>query len=287
MDGTLEQVRAWYADDLRVTAPVDSASVVQAFASVPRERFMGPGPWRLRSDTGRGDYRTSPNDDPRWLYHNVLVALDEARRINNGSPALWAYVLDQLALTPGERVLHLGCGTGYYSAVMAELVGSRGCVTAVEYLPHLAARAREALAAWPHVKAIQVDGANYAGVAQDAVVVSAGATHPLPSWIAALQRPGARLVFPLTSTEAGGVMLLVTRGEAPLRHAARALCRAWFVPFQGGRDAALDAQLALRMRDDSSEAVRSLRLDPHAQESDCWLHGDGFCLSRLNGDHTA
>src|SRR6201996_3284608 len=57
--------------------------------------------------------------DPRHVYHDVLIALDEARGINNGQPSLW----DELGIRTGEQVLHLGCGTGYYTAIAAELVG--------------------------------------------------------------------------------------------------------------------------------------------------------------------
>src|SRR5665213_3552445 len=158
MSGSLEQVRGWYADELRLAGPVESADVLRAFATVPRERFLGPGPWRIYSDSGRGGYRTAPDADPRCVYHNVLVALDEARGINNGSPSLWAFVFAYMNLAPGEHVLHLGCGTGYYSAIMAELVGSDGRVVAVERDAALAGRAREALAAWPNVTLVEADG---------------------------------------------------------------------------------------------------------------------------------
>ena len=42
--------------------------------------------------------------------------------------ALWAFLLDQLDVATGEQVLHLGCGSGYYTAVMAELIGPKGKV---------------------------------------------------------------------------------------------------------------------------------------------------------------
>src|ERR1700760_3716166 len=130
---SLAQLRAWYAEELRFAGPIDSEAVVRAFSAVPRERFLGPGPWLSRSDTNRGGgYRVTPDADPRHVYHDVLFAPDASRRINNGAPSLWAYALDHMDLSPGERVLHLGCGTGYYSAVMAELVGAGGHVTAVE-----------------------------------------------------------------------------------------------------------------------------------------------------------
>ena len=76
----------------------------------------------------------------------------ESRGINNGQPSLWAYLFDHLDLLPGEQVLHLGCGTGYYTAIIAELVGSAGRVTAVEIDATLARKARAALADGPQVK---------------------------------------------------------------------------------------------------------------------------------------
>jgi protein-L-isoaspartate(D-aspartate) O-methyltransferase len=280
--GSIAQVRAWYAEELRFAGPVESEAVVRAFASVPRERFLGPGPWRIRDDATRGGYRTTPDADPRHVYHNVLVALDEARKINNGSPSLWAFVLDHLGVAAGEAVLHLGCGTGYYSAILAELVGARGRVVAIDYDPALAERAGEALAGWAQAAALQADGASSISEPRDVVVVSAGATHPLPAWLAAL-RPGGRLVFPLTSQRLGGYMLKVTRtgGE---RLPADLLCRAWFVPFIGGRDAALNARLTTAIEGGHGDLVRSLRLDRHVPDGSCWLHGEGFCLSWRDPD---
>jgi protein-L-isoaspartate(D-aspartate) O-methyltransferase len=276
---TLAQLRAWYAEELRFAGPVESEALIRAFATVPRERFLGPGPWLSRSDANRGAaYRMTPDADARHVYHDALFALDAARRINNGAPSLWAYALDQMDLTAGEHVLHLGCGTGYYSAVMAEMVGPGGHVTAVEHDTALANRAAEALAAWPQVRAVQADGAQFDGGARDAIVVSAGATHPLPLWLDSL-RPSGRLVFPLTSQRLGGYMVKITHRDDPDLLAAAMLCRAWFIPFIGARDADLDQRLAARIEAGLGEQVRSLRRDQHARDGDCWLHGEGFCLS--------
>jgi protein-L-isoaspartate(D-aspartate) O-methyltransferase len=43
---------------------------------------------------------------PTRVYHDVLIALDEARGINNGQPSLWPYLFDHLDIVPGEQVLH-------------------------------------------------------------------------------------------------------------------------------------------------------------------------------------
>ena len=78
----IKQARRWFAEELRHTAHVRSPAVVDAFATVPREHFAGPGPWRVLSPLGGPDYWTIDDADPRRLCHDVLVAIDEARRLN-------------------------------------------------------------------------------------------------------------------------------------------------------------------------------------------------------------
>jgi len=66
------------------------------------------------------------------VYHNVAVAIDPARQLFNGQPGTLAVWIDTLDLAAGMRVLHVGAGLGYYSAVMAECVGPTGRVVAYE-----------------------------------------------------------------------------------------------------------------------------------------------------------
>lgn len=54
----------------------------------------------------------TPDTDPRWLYHDVLVAIDASRNLNNGMPSFWARNLERLDIARGERVLQVGAGTG-------------------------------------------------------------------------------------------------------------------------------------------------------------------------------
>lgn len=105
------------------------------------------------SPIGGPDYWTTDDADPSRLCHDVLVAIDERRRLNNGQPSLWAALFDQLGLANGDRVIHVGSGPGYYSAILAELVGPSGNVTAIEIDSTLAERARANLAsAWPQAQ---------------------------------------------------------------------------------------------------------------------------------------
>jgi protein-L-isoaspartate(D-aspartate) O-methyltransferase len=72
----LEARRQLYAEELRAVSNLRSAALVQAFATVPRERFLGPGPWQIAAPTPLGTYRTTADADPRHLYHNVPDSSD-------------------------------------------------------------------------------------------------------------------------------------------------------------------------------------------------------------------
>jgi hypothetical protein len=60
----IERARRSFAEELRHTAHVRSPAVVEAFATVPRELFAGPGPWRVLSPMRGRDYWTTDDADP-------------------------------------------------------------------------------------------------------------------------------------------------------------------------------------------------------------------------------
>ena len=100
--------RRWYAEDLKLQAPIRrNRAIVEAFAAVPRERFFGPGPWLVLADSCPDRPVVTPDGDARWLYHNVLVTIDQKRGLNNGLPSLWARNFDHLSLKRGQRVLQV------------------------------------------------------------------------------------------------------------------------------------------------------------------------------------
>ena len=274
----LAAARQRYAEELRYVAHVRSEAVVRAFAAVPRERFLGPGPWRILDLRG-DDYWQTPDADPAHLYHNVLVAIDPARRLNNGQPSLWAFLFDVLAPCPGERARHIGAGTGYYSAILAELVGAGGRVEAIEVDAALAERASANLAPWPQVRVTTGDGIAHRGEPAGLIVVNAGVTHPQAHWLDQLPI-GARLLVPLTTEGGRGGYLLVERQRAGWP--ARFVSFIAIVPATSGRDPAAAVRLAAafrRTRYDWIKLVRELRRDAHPEDASCWLHAPDFCLS--------
>src|SRR5689334_4561560 len=97
----IDELRQYYAEEIRAVANVQTEALVAAFAKVLRENFLGPGPWQIvNPDSWQamspgakgGSYRTTEDADPRHLYHNILVAIDASRGLNNGQPsglAMW------------------------------------------------------------------------------------------------------------------------------------------------------------------------------------------------------
>lgn len=283
----LQRVREAYAEEIRGLAGVENEALVRAFARVRREAFLGPGPWRVQ--VAVGSYAATPDADPRHLYRNVLVAIDEARSLNNGEPAGLARWFEALELGEGARVLHLGAGVGYYTAILAETVGPRGHVAAVERDPALAARAAANLAGYDHVEVVATDGSAYASGPRDAIFVNAGATAPRAIWLDALAA-GGRLVLPLTVDAPGiaaggdgigvGYAWKFRRPRGGPRWPATVVSPVGVYHCVGAREP--DEERALRAAYDSGahEAVRWLRRDAHEERAECWLHAPELCLSR-------
>jgi len=277
----LDEIRHYYAEELRAVSNLQSEALVRAFAKVPRENFLGPGPWLVFNPTSESGW-TTKDADPKHLYHNLLVVIDLERRLNNGHPSFLAFLIDQLELKAGEHVVHIGCGPGYYTAVMAEVVGSQGHVTAIEIDSQLAVQARNNLNYLPQVKVCYADGGAYNPGLCDAILVNAGATHPRSIWLDSL-RAGARLLLPLTATDdeggtTGGVFK-VTRQD--VRFTASHVSRVEIFPCSGARDPELNDKLKEAFKRGDSQSVQSLRRDPHDIDDACWFHGESFCLSKV------
>jgi protein-L-isoaspartate(D-aspartate) O-methyltransferase len=275
---SLKLQRLWYADEVLWSAKLKSERLVKAFAIVPREAFLGRGPWDILGDRQLAGGYTKTNDaDPRHLCHNVLVAIDARRRLNNGHPSFLASLIDQLNLKDGETIYHVGCGTGYYTAIMAQMVGEDGRVVAVEVDKALAQRARRNLKGYRQVEVVNADGFSHDPGRVDAILVNAGVTQPSQVWLELLKAKG-RLVVPLTLKDGGGRILKATR-DKPNWH-ARFISQVGIYRCIGGRSRSAENRLKKAFAGGGAEKVRSLRLDDHKRNRDCWLHGRTFCLSR-------
>ena len=286
----LAPVREAYAEEIRRTVSLRSTALVRAFATVPRERFLAPGPWVItRLGPGGLVRETTQDADPRHLYQDVLVVIDPQRLLNNGQPSSLAAWLDALDPRTGDHVLHVGCGPGYYTAILAEVVGPTGHVTALEIDPELASGARANLADFDQVEVIEGNGVQPLARRFDGIIVNAGACLAHPTWLEAL-RPGGRLILPLTVDDESwrrqfpaapgigwGYILQVKRAQAG--YTASFISPVFIFHCLGARDAALDARLREGFEADTWRNVRSVRRDAHPPQESCWLHTEASCIS--------
>jgi len=274
MDDRSDKYRGFFAQLICAAARVTDPRLEQAFRKVRREPFAGPGPWSI--SLGGHPYVVTPDDDPAFLYQNTLLALDPARGINIGMPGAHAHWLGGCAVREGESVLQIGAGTGYYTAILAELAGSKGRVYAYEIDERLAALARENLKDIANVELRERSGVASDLPDVDVIYVCAGASQPAVEWLEALH-PGGRLVFPLAPAGVLGGMLMITRPQQGVAWPAKFLSRAQFIGCAGLQDAEAARRLAEAFAK-GWESVQSLRRGD-SPDATCWFAGDGWWLS--------
>jgi protein-L-isoaspartate(D-aspartate) O-methyltransferase len=275
----LDEIRAFYATLVAEAARCSDPRIERAFAMVPREAFLPPGPWEMMARFDR--HVRTPSADPAYLYRtNMVIALDSAKGINNGEPVLHASWMQAVAPAPGERICHIGAGTGYYTAILSILVVPGGTVTAFEIEPALAAMAQAALEPYEGVTLVKADATAADLPESDVIYVNAGVAAPPLSWLKALA-PGGRLIFPWRPSDE--VALAVTVRRCARGFAVKPLMPAFFIPCvrrddQGRTDKAPDAQAA--------RSARSLWLTGHRPPDETAVavfHDVWFSSERLAG----
>jgi protein-L-isoaspartate(D-aspartate) O-methyltransferase len=263
----IAQLRRRYAQEITRQLGPSAERIRDAFARIPRENFLPPPPWTVIS---QGVATTT--SDVAEIYANNLVAIDRARGINNGEPALHAAWLDAVDPRPGDRVVHVGAGLGYYTAILAALVGRSGRVVAFEVEEDLAAQAARNLAPFETALVRSETALGHPFPEADVIYVNAGLLAPEADWLRAL-RPHGRMIFPWQPVEQWGPAVLVTRrGDA---FSAQPIMTVGFIPCTGqGR-----AQVA-EVTEAGIAATRSIWIKAHRPpDESATLIGDGVWFS--------
>ena len=189
---------------------VSDPRVLDAMMRVPRHLFA---PDRYREQA----------------YEDHPLPIGQGQTISQ--PYIVALMLEALALQPGDRVLEVGTGSGYVTALLAELVTQ---VISIERHGRLADGARELLArlGYSNVQVVVGDGSEgFAEVAPyNAILVSAAAREITEALIAQLAE-GGRMIVPIGGEDSQQLQFVRMEGGQP-RIALRELCR--FVPLVAG-----------------------------------------------------
>jgi protein-L-isoaspartate(D-aspartate) O-methyltransferase len=188
---------------------IRSARVLEAMAKVPRHLFV-PAEWI------RGAYADEP------------LPIGEGQTISQ--PFMVAAMADALSLEGHERVLEVGCGSGYQAAVLSLLARE---VIAVETQPVLAASGGERLArlGYANVAVGEGDGSEGwpASAPYDAILVTAAAPE-VPQPLIDQLAEGGRLVIPVGGSQHQELLRIVKR-EGQTTERSLYSCR--FVPLLG------------------------------------------------------
>lgn len=279
-------VRRAYAKQTLAQVQIDDPRLELAFAAVRREDFLGPGPWVI--PRWLGGRVPTPSTDPVYLYIDGVVEIVAERRLNNGQPSGHAKWIASAGIREGEHIVHVGTGMGYYTAIMAHLVGPSGRVTGIEIDPDLAARSRANLSSLANVQIIEGDGAIARFEAADVIYVNAGATRPAEAWLDRLAE-GGRLMLPLTTDrgflnkqwpdpieEHGAVFRFERQGPDFL---AQWITPVVIIPCESCRDPESEAALAAAFRKGGWEKVTHLYRHHNIPEDRVWLRAPGWCLA--------
>lgn len=199
-------IRAQMIKDQIEARGVKDARVLAAMQKVCRHCFVPE------------DLRTRAYEDyPLPLAHGQTVS----------QPYIVALMSELAALSGGEKVLEIGTGSGYQTAVLAELAAE---VDTVEFFPALAEDSKARLARLGYAKVNFKTGDGAAGWPErapyDAIIVTCAAAA-VPEALAAQLKPGGRLVIPVGGEEQQ--LKVLTRTAAGLEE--RAVCAVRFVPM--------------------------------------------------------
>jgi protein-L-isoaspartate(D-aspartate) O-methyltransferase len=191
---------------------VTDAHVLAAMRAVPRELFV---PKTLRASA----------------YADAALPIEDGQTISQ--PFIVALMIEAAGVRPGARVLEIGAGSGYASAVMSRIAKR---VYAIERSALLAKLARKRLArlGYDNIELREGDGAcGWPEAAPfDAIIVSA-AGAAIPEALSAQLKPGGRLVMPVTGEGDEQHLTLMQRDEDQ-SFSRRDLGLVRFVPLVAG-----------------------------------------------------
>jgi protein-L-isoaspartate(D-aspartate) O-methyltransferase len=208
-NGSEQLIRAREALVAGLAVEIGDGRVLEAIARVPREAFV-PEPFQQSA------------------YENIPLPIGYGQTISQ--PLIVALMTQALLLTGTEKVLEIGTGSGYQTAILAQLATH---VTSVERIGPLAERAREVLRQLEQTNVELNSGGDGLGwpaaSPYDAIIVTAAAPE-IPRELLDQLAPGGRLVIPVGGRDLQELVRIVKTPGGALRHNLGP-CR--FVPLLG------------------------------------------------------
>ena len=219
------RLRNALVDSLKARGLLHSKALERAMRQVPREQFV---PEIAERDGLERVYADEALITKRSSHGQPLSS--------SSAPSMMAIMLEQLDLSPGQRVLEIGAGTGYNAALLAELVGDPSAITTLDIEPDVVEQARQHLndAGYPEIRVLSADGILGAPdlAPFERIELTVASDDIAPAWISQLSSDG-RLVVPLElhRYQRGQISLAFVKHEGHLESVAAAT--AFFIPLRG------------------------------------------------------
>jgi protein-L-isoaspartate(D-aspartate) O-methyltransferase len=242
-------LRLRLVEELERARALRSPSVAAAFLQVPRELFVPA---------------FAAAEGIEAVYTNRLIVTKTGRHgiplSSSSEPQIMAAMLEALELREGLRVLEIGTGTGYNTALLKTLVGPRGRVVSVDLDRELASAARRALRAGGYAaRVVCGDGHDgyEPGGPYDRIVATASSARIPRAWLDQLV-DGGLLEVPLR-LRAEGALAIATFRRVGGRLESTRIVPGRFMPLRGeGADPALPPVLTVRAVLDGNPVVTRL-----------------------------
>ncbi|MCI0433052.1 MAG: protein-L-isoaspartate(D-aspartate) O-methyltransferase [Gemmatimonadetes bacterium] len=174
-DRGYERLRQRLVETIRATG-IDDPRVLDAFAAVPRHLFI-------------------PDAVRRYAYEDVALPIGWGQ--TSSQPSLQALYAQVLGIRATDRVLEIGTGTGYQTAVLSHLAAQ---VFSIERIPEMSGRARSILDGLSMTGVVLLIGDGSLGWPRfapwDAVLVAAAAPA-IPSALVDQLATGGRMLIPV------------------------------------------------------------------------------------------
>lgn len=190
---------------------IHDKKVLEALEKVPREAFI-------------------PTNILDFAYDDTALPIDEGQTISQ--PFIVALMMQEAHIKPQDKVLEIGTGSGYSTALLSELCSH---VYSIEWYPKLAELARERLKQLGYKNITLSLGDGTLGWEEfapyDAILVTAGGPE-VPSSLLKQLTIGGRLIMPVGLSLESQKLMRITRQDEENYH-YETLCSVRFVPLLG------------------------------------------------------
>ncbi|MCD4666288.1 protein-L-isoaspartate O-methyltransferase [archaeon] len=183
-----ELIESWNQEGLKI-----NPRVLDAFRKIKREDFV-------------------PQEVKNFTYVDTALKIGYEQTISQ--PKTVVLMLGWLELQQGNKVLEIGTGSGYNTALISELIKSNGMLYTTEIIPHLYEQAKERLRNYPNIEVLNIDGTKFSKGKLDRIVFTAGLNQmPSAEYLNNNLNNGGIFLAPIGPEETKNMIKIVKRKD--------------------------------------------------------------------------